>query len=61
MINKQFLYNEYRKALKKGYYHIAWVILQNLHRRARNERNEGNGSERISRIYVNESGTLSGI
>ncbi|MGE5400496.1 MAG: hypothetical protein ACM3S2_08840 [Ignavibacteriales bacterium] len=54
MTSKQFLLEEYRKALKNGYYYYAWAILQNLHLKARCTKR---GVE-FSNLYVNEEGIL---
>ncbi|MGE5351455.1 MAG: hypothetical protein ACM3Q2_15345 [Syntrophothermus sp.] len=54
MTNKEFLLKEYRKALRKGYFHYAWVILQNLHKRAKYEK----FNVEFSNLYVNEDGFL---
>lgn len=54
MTNKEFLLIEYRKALRKGYFHYAWVILQNLHKKAKLEKL----NIEISNHYVNEDGIL---
>lgn len=54
MTNKSFLFNEYKKAVRKGYYYYAWVILQNLQVRARLKKN----LDRLSDIHVTETGLL---
>lgn len=51
---RKFLFEEYKKAVRKGYYHYAWVILQNLHLKARLRKN----LENFSSFYVNENGLL---
>lgn len=54
MANNKFLFNEYRKAIRKGRYYYAWVILQNLHIKARLKKNVENCSD----LYVTEQGML---
>ncbi|MGE5457681.1 MAG: hypothetical protein ACM3RX_04940 [Methanococcaceae archaeon] len=38
MNNRQFLRNEYRKAIRKGYYYYAWIIFQNMRKQAFREK-----------------------
>lgn len=54
MTNKEFLLKEYRKALRKGYFHYAWIILQNLQKKAKHEK----FNVEFSNMYVNEDGVL---
>ncbi|MCU7494871.1 MAG: hypothetical protein HF314_17410 [Ignavibacteria bacterium] len=57
MTNKEFLLKEYRNALRKGYFHYAWVILQNLQKKASREKL----NVEFSNLYVDEDGFLFSI